>query len=117
MFIRVESEGKEEMWAWESAVAASVLDEENEGEKLSSVRYLECGPPLDKLIEAPRCMCLQKATAGFAKKGQDVKEGGGDRDALAAGECYRVLPFQSTVCRVQVVWTSIAVHPFPAKLP
>lgn len=46
-----------------------------------------------------------------------MKEEGEDEDALAGGQWYGAIPFQSTARTVHVVWTNTAVHPSTAELP
>lgn len=78
---------------------------------------MECGPSLDKMGEAIRYVCLQWATAGSLEEGHDVVEKGEDIDAVAAGEGYRVISFQSTVSTVHVAQANTAVHRLTREQP
>lgn len=48
--------------------------------------FVGCAPLLNKADEGPRSVCLQIATAGFAKNRHDVGEKVKQRGAWAASE-------------------------------
>lgn len=38
-------------------------------------------------------------------------------DCAVAGELFGVIPLQSTLSTVHVVWSTTGIHPFAAELP
>lgn len=50
------------------------------------MRYMGCVPPLDKVDEAVKRLCLQRPTARSGEGGRNVEVEGEDGDAAAAAE-------------------------------
>lgn len=59
---------------------------------------------------------LQRATASFAKRKQDVLKKEKDKNAVAADECFEDLLFQSTTSTVYVARANTLVHAFKIEL-
>lgn len=77
-------------------------DRRERGQKLAFVWYMECGPSLDKVDDARRCLCLQWATAGSAETRQYIENKGEDRDALTAGKWFGTILLQCNASKVHV---------------
>lgn len=78
--------------------------------------HLKRVTPLEEVNEPLRQLCLQWATAVFAEKRHDMKENEGYRDAVAAGERFRVILLRSSVSTVHIAWADITVHSFTREL-
>lgn len=61
--------------SWESTVAVFCsVKGESDGTELAFSRYMECAASLDDVHEALKCVCLQWATSGSGKEGDDAEK-------------------------------------------